>query len=119
VISIIDILYAYLNAYLARLDDLQSNNYSSTDSYIPDPQSLFDLTSLVNKTIANLFKIALGAKQERIVYLDKSSNVINLTHRFYGLDPDDLNIQSFISTNKIGINEMLNIKKGRKIVYYL
>lgn len=119
VILVIDILYTYLNLYLTKLDELQSTNYSSPDSYVPDPQSLFNLTSLVNKTIASLFKIALGAKQERIIYLDKSSNLILLTHRFYGLDVDDANLEMFKNTNSIGINEILNIKKGRRIVYYI
>lgn len=119
VVSIIDLLYQYINIYLSQLDQLQASSVRNTGSYVPNYDSMFRLTSLINKTIASLFKIALGAKQERIVYLDKSSNLIVLTHRFYGLDVDDANIEYFKNTNKIGLSEILNIKKGRKIVFYL
>lgn len=119
VLSIIDTLYSYYNLYLVTLDDLQSTNYSSPDSYVPDPQSMWKLNLLVNFTIASLFTIALGAKQERIIYLAESSNVINLTHRFLGLDLDDENLMKFVENNDIGLNEILNVPKGRKIVFYI
>jgi hypothetical protein len=45
--------------------------------------------------------------------------VINITHRFYGLDLADENITRIIDSNNIGINEILEVKKGRKIVYYV
>ena len=77
------------------------------------------LTGVVNYAISQLFIIALGAQQERIILLGEDSNVINLTHRFYGLDSEDLNIDKFMRNNDIGISEMLQIEKGRKIKYYV
>jgi hypothetical protein len=69
--------------------------------------------------ISNLYSIAFAAKQEREYVLDKDSNPILLTHKFYGLDKNDVNLEKFISTNDIGLTEILNIRKGRKIVYYV
>ena len=66
-----------------------------------------------------LFVIALSAKQERIEYISNDSNLISLTHRFLGLEPNDSTIDQFIRINKIGLNEFLQIKKGREIKYYV
>lgn len=107
------------NAYLLALDELQTENNGKTDSFIPSENGIRQLTRLVNYTIANLFSIALGAKQERIVILTSASNPISLTHRFYGLEETDENLELFISQNNIGINEMLEIKAGRTIIYYV
>ncbi len=46
-------------------------------------------------------------------------NVILLSHKFYGSDENDDNLQKFIDTNNIGLNELLNISKGRKVIYYI
>jgi hypothetical protein len=78
-----------------------------------------DLTNLINFTLSNLFNIALGAKQERFVFLETDSNVILLAHRFYGLVPDDSTIDELIEQNEIGLTEILNIKAGRKIIYFI
>jgi hypothetical protein len=66
-----------------------------------------------------LYRIAFEAKQEREYILDEDSNIILLTHKFYEMDSEDRNINNFIETNNIGLNEILNIQKGRKIVYYV
>lgn len=107
------------NRYIEFLDSLQTDRADSNDSYIPDFTGMNKLNSLFNLTIANLFNIAFGSKQEREHVLEKDSNIILLTHRFYGLDDQDENIDLFIKTNDIGLTEMLNIKKGRKILYYV
>jgi hypothetical protein len=102
------------DSYLLNLDSLQ------TETYAPDVTVMSGLDILVNTAISQLLNIALSAKQERIVTLEEDSNLINLTHRFYGItSKDDSEIQKFIDQNNIGINEILQIKKGRRIVYYV
>jgi hypothetical protein len=112
------ILDAY-NTYVEDLDSFQSDNYTSTDSYLPDADSLIQLSDLVAFTVANLFIIAASAKQERIIYLEDDTNLVMLAHRLYGLKADDSTIQQVIDENNIGGNELLQIKKGRKIVWYV
>lgn len=119
VLSVIDLIYANWNIYLNNIDTFQSTTNNSEDSYIPDPWGMYNLSNLINYTLSNLFSIALGAKQERVIYLSESSNAILLTHRFYGLDTDDVNFNLFVETNEIGLNEVLNIPKGRRILYYI
>jgi len=73
---------------------------------------------LVNYTISNLFNIAINAKQERSIIVEDDTNLVALAHRFYGLAPDDSTIEDLMLGNKIGLSELLIIKKGRKISYY-
>jgi hypothetical protein len=107
------------NQYLEDLDALQTENGGSPDSFIPDAGSMMALGELMNYTIANLFDIALEAKQERSLILEYDSNVVTLTHRFYGLDSADANMDRFIKQNGFGYNDLLGIEKGRKIIYYV
>lgn len=106
-------------AYLLYLDSLQTDRADSTESYIPNFNGLNDLNTVVSLTNASLFELIFEAKQEREYMLEKDSNAILLTHRFYGLDKDDVNLNKLLATNNIGLSEILNIKKGRKIVYYV
>jgi hypothetical protein len=112
------ILDAY-NAYIEDLDSLQTDNGGSPDSYIPNATALIGLNSLINFTISNLFTSALSAKQERSIILDVDSNWIIVAHRVYGGLNIDQNIVDLIEANKSGLNELIQIPKGRRIIYYL
>lgn len=101
------------------LDSLQSDNGGSEDSFIPSADAIIALNSLMSFTISSLFSIALGAKKERSIITEHDTNVIVLTHRFYGLDPSDNNITEMITNNGWGLNSLLQIKKGTKVVYYI
>lgn len=111
------LLDAY-NTYIDDLDSLQTDNGATPESYTPDFNSLYLLNALISYTISNLFDIAMDSKLERTYYCEDDTNVLLLVHRFYGLDEDDANIDLFIAQNNIGLNEILQIRKGRKIVYY-
>lgn len=119
VISRIDEILSTYNAYIDNLDILQTDNGGNPTSYIPDAESLTALNDLINFAVSNLFDIALNTKQERSIFLEKVSNVILITHRLYGLDIDDILIDQLIDNNNIGINELLQLKKGREILYYI
>lgn len=123
--SAVDVLYiieqtlGIYNGFIDELQDLQSENGTQVDSYLPDSQFMYDLNFAVNYAVSNLFSIALTAQQERIIYLEHDSNVIIQAHRFYGLLPDDSTIKRFVDTNNIEMDEVLQLKKGRKLVYYV
>ncbi len=119
VISRIDEILAVYNAYIVNLDQLQTDDGGNPDSFIPDHTSLIGLEDIINFAVSNLFDIALNTSQERIIIVEKDSNVILLTHRIYGLDPDDSFIDQLIDNNNIGINELIQIKKNRRIKYYI
>ena len=119
VINTIDIILTLQNSFITKLDDLQNDTIGDEDAYIPDYDSLNEMNILVNFAIANLLDIATNSKQERSFYLEEDSNALLLTHRLYGLDEDDENLIKFMNQNNIILNEIIQIKKGRKIVYFV
>lgn len=114
--SISEVLRVY-NSYIDTLDTLQSGTGGNPTDFIPNADTIIQLNELVNYTLASLFDIAYNAKQERVHTLEEDSNYILLTHRFYGLDLNDQNLNDFIELNNLGLKSMLNIKKGTEITY--
>lgn len=106
------------NYYLDLIDGASTSNYDIENGYQPDAVVQSELNDLVMFTIANLFDLAFDAQQERIVYLQKDSNLVLLTHKYLGLANDE-NMQRFREINNIKLKELFRIKKGRKIKYYV
>jgi hypothetical protein len=119
VISTIETILEVYDSYLTDLDTLQTDNGGELESFIPNADCIIALNDLVNYAVSKLYDVALNARQERSIILEEDSNVILLAHRFYGLTPDDSTIDEIIRTNNIGLNELLHLRKGRKIVYYV
>ena len=105
--------------FLADLDLLQSINGGSVGSFIPDFNFLFQLNDLINSTNAYLLQAVIGARREHSIICEEDTNIIILTHRFYGLDENDNNINELIDNNNLSLDELVLIKKGRKIIYYV
>lgn len=119
VINVINRVITAYNGYINNLDLLQSDYGGNVDSYIPNPNGITKLNNLVHTTISLLMTIANNAKQERVFYTTEPTNSISLTHKLYGMSLDDSTLDLFMKSNAIGITEMLNIKVGRKITYYI
>lgn len=119
VLSIIELIIAEYDGYLTELDALQSDNGGSPSSYIPDAETMTELSGLVNYTVGSLYEIALNARQERSLILEKDSNWILLAHRLYGWSNGEGVIEDLINQNGAGLSEMLQVKKNRKILYYI
>jgi len=121
-VDVVNVIYQVTSLYNEFIDEIQTlqtvDGYTE-DSYLPDAEFLESLNFSVNYAVSNLFEIALAAQQERVIYLEEDSNLIILAHRFYGLTETDSTIQYFSDTNNIGLNEVFQIKKGRKLVYYV
>lgn len=116
--SISTITTAY-QLYLADLDLLQTINGGNTTSFIPDANLQFQINQIINLAVSNLFSIALNSKVERSIITETDTNIIILTHRFYGLDSFDNNINELIENNGFGLKSLLQIKKGTVIIYYI
>lgn len=119
VLGVIELILTEYDSYLTQLDDLQTDNNGSPTSYIPDADAMSDLSSLVNYTVGNLYEIALDARQERSIILEKDSNWILLAHRLYGWSNGEDVIEELISQNGAGLSEMLQVKKNRRVLYYI
>lgn len=112
-------LLTFNDLLLTELDNRQSDRADVIGAYVPDFHSMNDYDLMLNTAISNLFQIAFNAKQERIFILEMDSNPINLTHRFYGMDELDQNLDSFILQNDLGPEELFQITKGTEVVYYV
>ena len=107
------------SSYVNTVESSLTADAGAENSYVPNYDIAQSLDDLYNYTIVALLIIGLITQQKRSIILEKDSNLILLTHRFYGLDNADVNIQKFMSDNNICINEIFNIKKGREIIYYV
>ncbi len=119
VLAQVENLQADFESYLSILDENQTDRADAPDSYLPNFDALNALNELYGLSTSNLFAIAFGAQQTRVYINEKDSNVVLLTHKFMGLDQNDENIQRFIDVNNIQLNELLIVKKGREIIYYI
>lgn len=119
VLEVITPIIDNYNAFIEDLDSVQSDNGGSPESFIPNANAIIALNSLINFTVSNLFIIALNARQERSFILDTDSNWIILTHKLYGPQDFDNKINELIENNQGGLFDMLQIRKGTRIIYYL
>lgn len=119
VLNIISIIINNYNTFIIDLDSIQSKTGADIDSYIPDYNSFIQLRDLISFVISNLFTVALSAKQERKITLDKDTNLVLLTHMLYGLDQFDNNMNELMANNGWGIAQLIQIKKNTSVVYYI
>lgn len=105
--------------YLSTLDNAYVSISDTANAFSASQETQNALQDIVIQTLVNLNTLAFNAKQERIVMLDKDSNLIVLTHKYMGLDPDDVNIETFRTINNIKNNYLFLIEKGTAITYYV
>lgn len=113
-----DILEIY-TTYRNTLDGLETTSQTQVNSYAADADQQNALAQLMFLTLSALRDISLESQQEITLINEKDSNAILLAHRVYGLDQLDENLNRFLETNAIGLNEYLLIPKGREILYYV
>lgn len=119
IVLISELIDAVYEDYLTTLDSVSISIYEIDDSFSATALIQAELKTLVVSTLSNLFLLSFDARQERLFELTEDSNLIILTHRFLGLDPDDANIESFRKINKIKNDELYRIPKGRVIKYFV
>jgi hypothetical protein len=64
-----------------------------------------------------LVELSFTLKQERRIILDRNRTIIDLVAEFYGSIDDQLDF--FIRTNELTGSEIIEVPKGREIVYYV
>lgn len=116
--SVVNSLLEMYNGYLQVLDENQVSRYDVENTWNPNAVLQSELNDLIVDTIGNLQVLAFQARQERIVYTEKDTNLIVLVHRYVGLDADDKNIEKFREINKIKNDELFIIMKDRQIKYF-
>ncbi len=77
-------------------------------------QQLQDAVAL---TAGFLVEISFSLKQERVIVLDRNRTIIDLAAELYGSIDDQLDF--LISSNDLSGSEILELPRGREIVYYV
>ena len=104
---------------METVDNAQVSRYDTVNEWSPNVSLQQALYDLFTESIASLYQLAFGAKQERIVEVMEDSNLFLLTHRYMGLDVEDKNLELFRNINNIKNDELFKVKKGRKIKYFV
>lgn len=118
VITVADSIINSYNGYIDLLGSFQDTNDSTPDSFTPNANTINDLKESVISTTGQLAQIAIGEKLERIYTLPDDIGIIMLVRKLLGTYDSDV-IQDFIQINQLELSEMLQIKKGRKVIYYV
>ena len=117
--DLIDVILDAYERYRTVLDGFETTTQTQVNSYAGDPTTQNQLSQFMYFALSALIDISLDSQQEITVVNEADSNVIILTHRFYGLDDNDQNLDRFIETNNISLEELLLIPKDREVVYYV
>ena len=106
-------------AILVQLDDLIEwrDTEFTTLSEIDTGGAYQQLQEAVALTAGFLVEISFTLKQERRLILNRSRTIIDLVAELYGSIDDQLDF--FITSNDLSGSEILELPKGREIVYYI
>ena len=118
VVGVIDTINILVNDFLSTLGGYQTIDSSTPSSFVPNPDTIIGVNETALKAISNLNEIAIGAKQQRAYVLPEDMALIPLIHRIYGVI-ENQTVNAFIQDNKIGLSEMLILKKDREVIYYV
>lgn len=119
VTAVIDKLSGLYNDYISAIEDIESPDIEAVGAFVPSTDVISSVYDSVSNAVSGLQQIAYDASRLRTIRLDRYSNVIELTHKYFGIDEEDENIEKFIKINSISLNEMLMIEKGREITYFV
>ncbi len=104
---------------LAQMDavtDWRDDNLVTLD-LIDTGEAYQQLQEAVAIAAGFLVDISFSLKQERRIILDRARTIIDLAAEVYGSVDDQLDI--LINTNGLSGSEILELPKGREIVYYV
>jgi prophage DNA circulation protein len=89
-----------------------------TDLEIIDTGEAYQqLQEVVALTAGYLVEISFSLKQERRIVLDKNRTIIDLAAELYGSVDDNLDF--LINSNDLSGSEILELPKGKEVVYYV
>ena len=111
-LSAADVLLAQMDAVTNWRDD----NFALLDE-IDTGGSYQQLLEAVALTAGFLVQISFSLKQERRIVLDRDRTIVDLVAELYGSIDDQLDF--LINTNNLSGSEILELPKGREIVYYI
>ncbi|MHC4648184.1 MAG: hypothetical protein ACYTBJ_22210, partial [Planctomycetota bacterium] len=93
--------------------------------FIPSPatvdlgQTYQTLQNAVALSLGYLVEASFDLKQEVRVTLDRDRTALDFVHEFYGRENLDSNLDFFIETNNLTGSEILELPRGKEVVYFV
>ena len=106
----------FILTLMGDVTDWRDANFESLGE-IDTGGSYQKLQDAVALTVGFLVEISFSLKQERSITLDRQRTIIDLTAELYGSVDDELDFM--INSNNLSGVEILELEKGREIVYYI
>lgn len=110
---------AAAESILTQMEDVtnwRDANFASLES-VDSGAAYQQLQEAVAIAAGFLVEISFSLKQERTLVLDRNRTIIDLVAELYGSIDDQLDF--FISSNDLSGVEILELERGRTIVYYI
>jgi prophage DNA circulation protein len=121
-IELIDSMTDLFNDLTNELDTVQElfNSLSIDNQYFSQSESFGESTKITATALAFLIKNIFDLAIEKRFVLEKRRAPIEITITEYGdLGEDDINLDLFISSNKLKSNDILLLPAGREVVVYV
>ena len=83
-----------------------------------DSEEAKNLLAIVERSANQLIVTSFDLQQERTIELARDRNIIDLSFELFG-NFDGATLDTLINTNNLKADEIILIKKGREIVYYV
>jgi len=101
---------------LEQVTDWRDENFQSLDQ-VDTGESYQKMQEAVALCAGFLVEISFSLKQERSIVLDRPRTIIDLAAELYGEVDEQLDF--LINTNNLSGSEILELPRGREIVYYV
>jgi hypothetical protein len=107
----------------SQIADWRDDNFQiigadeSTESTVDTGQAYQQLQEAVSLAAGFLVEISFSLKQERRIVLDRNRTIVDLVAELYGSIDDQLDF--FITSNDLSGDEILELPRGREVVYYV
>jgi len=99
------------------IQDLLPTREPGTNDLIDTGEGYQDLQSIYALAIGNLTNLVFSSLQERSIILDRDRTIIDFAAEYYGKVDDVLDF--IITSNNLVGNEILELPKGREMLYYV
>jgi hypothetical protein len=101
-----------------NLTAAEQANLLTTPVNIDDGNSQRHLTDVISLTAGFLIQLSFTLKRGTRITLQNDRGLIDLVSELYG-NIDDETLDFFIDSNNLAVDQILEIKKGTEIVYYV
>ena len=100
-----------------QVNNWRDENFKSLE-IIDEGASYQKLQDAVALTAGFLVELSFTLPQERSLLLERPRTIVDLSAELYG-EVDDTQLNFFINSNNLTGNEILELPRGREIVYYV